>query len=80
MELPDDIIKIIKEYSMPITRPDWRTLHKMSYHLFHISVLERYNPRFYNLVLHYFEIGKHADFMYIVFNLNTIFSYSMNKN
>jgi hypothetical protein len=24
MELPDDILKIIKEYSMPITRPDWR--------------------------------------------------------
>lgn len=24
MELPDDILMIIKEYSMPITRPDWR--------------------------------------------------------
>jgi len=24
MELPDDILKIIKEYSQPITRPDWR--------------------------------------------------------
>ena len=24
MELPDDVLKIIKEYSMPITRPDWR--------------------------------------------------------
>ena len=24
MELPDDILIIIKEYSMPITRPDWR--------------------------------------------------------
>jgi hypothetical protein len=24
MELPDDILKIIKDYSMPITRPDWR--------------------------------------------------------
>lgn len=24
MELPDDILMIIKEYSMPMTRPDWR--------------------------------------------------------
>jgi len=31
MELPDDVLHIIKEYSMPITRPDWRTLHRMTY-------------------------------------------------
>lgn len=30
MELPDDIIRLIKEYSMPVTRPDWRTLHRMT--------------------------------------------------
>lgn len=24
MELPDDVLKIIKDYSMPINRPDWR--------------------------------------------------------
>lgn len=24
MELPDDVLRIIKEYSMPISRPDWR--------------------------------------------------------
>lgn len=78
MDLPDDILQIIKDYSRPMTRPDWRTLHKMSYHLFHLSVLERYNPRFFNLVLCYHDIGKNADFMYIVFN--TAFNYSMNKN
>ena len=30
MELPDDVLQIIKEYSRPLTRPDWRTLHKMT--------------------------------------------------
>lgn len=30
MELPDDVIKIIREFSKPVTRPDWRTLHKMT--------------------------------------------------
>jgi len=29
MELPDDVVAIIKEYARPITRPDWRTLHIM---------------------------------------------------
>lgn len=29
MYLPDEIIAIIKEYSMPITNPYWRTLHIM---------------------------------------------------
>ena len=33
-DLPEDILKIIKEYSMPVTRPDWRTLHKMPIRLY----------------------------------------------
>ena len=28
--LPQDILSIIKEYSKPITRPDWRTAHKFT--------------------------------------------------
>lgn len=34
MELPDDVLQIIKEYSKPLTRPDWRTLHKMTQELY----------------------------------------------
>ena len=30
MELPDDVLQIIKDYAKPLTRPDWRTLHKMT--------------------------------------------------
>jgi len=30
MELPQDVLLLIKEYSMPLTRPDWRTLHIMT--------------------------------------------------
>jgi len=25
MILPDDVLALIKEYSMPLTRPDWRS-------------------------------------------------------
>ena len=39
MELPEDILQIIREYSRPITRPDWRKLHKMP--------CERYKNIFY---------------------------------
>ena len=31
MELPEDVVQIIREYSKPVTRPDWRTLHKMPF-------------------------------------------------
>ena len=30
MELPEDIVLLIKEYSMPLTWPDWRTLHRFT--------------------------------------------------
>ena len=29
MELPDDIILLIRDFSRPVTRPDWRTIHHM---------------------------------------------------
>ena len=30
MEFPEDILKIIKEYAKPVTRPDWRRIHRMT--------------------------------------------------
>ena len=29
LELPDDVLQIIKDYARPLTRPDWRSLHLM---------------------------------------------------
>ena len=37
MELPDDILMIIKEYSMPISRPDWRQGCYFNRHPFKIN-------------------------------------------
>ena len=34
MELPEDVIKIIKEYSMPITRPDWKHCGKINRYIY----------------------------------------------
>jgi hypothetical protein len=30
MELPSDILQIIKEYAQPLTRPNWRHLHRLT--------------------------------------------------
>ena len=32
MILPDDILHLIREFSQPLTRPDWRTIHKFTQH------------------------------------------------
>jgi hypothetical protein len=32
MELPADILNIIRDYSKPVTRPDWRTVQPLSGH------------------------------------------------
>jgi hypothetical protein len=30
MELPDDVIRLIREYSRPVTNPNWKQLQKMT--------------------------------------------------
>ena len=41
MELPDDVLAIIKEYAQPVTRPDWRTLHIMTQYEY-INILKQH--------------------------------------
>jgi hypothetical protein len=43
LELPDDVLQIIKDYSMPITRPDWRSLHVMPHERFILSAAQTIN-------------------------------------
>lgn len=40
MDLPDDVVQIIKEYSMPMTRPDWRTLRRIPLQLYKHEYLD----------------------------------------
>jgi hypothetical protein len=41
MELPEDVLAIIKEFSKPLNRPKWRTLHKMT--------LDTYSKEYMNI-------------------------------
>ena len=43
MELPDDILSTIKDFSRPVTRPDWRHLHRMTLYRFHYNVATCHN-------------------------------------
>ena len=43
MELPEDVLAIIKIYLQPLTRPGWRNLHKMTSYNFNRSIVYKYN-------------------------------------
>jgi hypothetical protein len=38
MEFPDDVLTLIREYSKPMTRPDWKRLHKFPHAEFGIRL------------------------------------------
>lgn len=77
MCLPDDILTIIKEFSQPVTRPDWRTLRKFThadlyeelYSILHVQLTETSDAtRFKNMIL-IFENG-----IFSVFDLQSFFN------
>jgi hypothetical protein len=43
--LPSNVINLINEYSKPITRSDWRTLHKMTNYNLYTFITEVINKR-----------------------------------
>ena len=73
MEIPDDVISLIHDYSRPVTRPDWRTLHRMTDDMFHLAAMAYFNPSFYNFVSH-FPFNRKACYEYKV--LNNMFYYT----
>lgn len=55
MELPDDVLGLVSDYSRPLTRPDWRTLHKMPNLDFHLAIASEVSwncpAAIYNIVI-----------------------------
>ena len=43
MEFPDDILRIIREFSRPLTRPDWRTLNRLPLQNLYHEIMEKKN-------------------------------------
>ncbi len=57
MQLPDDIIHMIREYSKPLTRPDWKRIPKFPHAEFGIQLFigTRKAPRASRLFMTTFE-------------------------
>jgi hypothetical protein len=55
MELPDDVLTIVRDFSRPVTRPDWRTLRRMTSFRFHHAIATSLNrwidPVLYDLAI-----------------------------
>ena len=66
MELPDDIIALIKDFSRPCTRPDWRILKRCDEERFLWNIFAIYNskriPVIEQFVTDYFLHSYHATY------------------
>jgi hypothetical protein len=52
LELPDDVLQIIREYAQPLTRPDWRTLHLMPHDKYLLAYINEYHDRIMYILHH----------------------------
>ena len=66
MELPGDILSQIKEFSRPITRPDWRGLHLMPLCKFLEAVADTYSEKD-SPVIHWFVVTYNSLLMQYIY-------------
>jgi hypothetical protein len=65
MELPDDLLYLVRDFARPCTRPDWRTLHRMPSLRFHLDLIDQFNSSF-NLALCFFVLHQSSDYIYVL--------------
>lgn len=74
MELPHDVLSLVRDFSQPLTRPDWRTLHRMPNLDFHLAVASELmwnqQPVIYRFILHpqshfYFDVHFFDGYPYV---------------
>lgn len=66
MELPQDVLDIIREFSKPITRPDWRqgSYFKINFNLYHYLIKQIAREYKIRRIIVNFGTMYHAFFMY----------------
>ena len=66
MELPEDILSLVRQFSRPLSRPDWRNIRPMTSRHFHQAIQRTYNalylPVIESFVLRYDQIQYIYDF------------------
>lgn len=65
MQLPDDVLNIIKEFSQPMTRPDWRTLHIRPSLRLHLEIAVLFNVSI-NMATIFFIKNQTSDYIHYV--------------
>ena len=69
MEFPPELVALIKEFSMPTTRPDWKRLRLMDRHRFYTGLYTAQNnypsPLLYKTLQLFLNIKTNEEFMYI---------------
>jgi len=65
MQLPDDVLRIIRDFSRPLTRPDWRNVHRLLSEQLHFSIINTFNKTF-NMALIHFIKNQTSDYVYIL--------------
>lgn len=65
MELPDDVLSIIRDFSRPVTRPDWRKLKPMTGDTLHYQVAVNYNIKHIPVIERFVERYDQANFIYM---------------
>lgn len=63
LELPDDVLSVIRDFSRPCTRHDWRHIHKLPALSLHIDIALKCNESF-NLALFAFLRNQSSDYVY----------------
>jgi hypothetical protein len=65
MQFPDDVLSIIKEFSRPVTRPDWRTLHRVPSLRLHLEIALLFNMSI-NMATVFFIKTQTSDYIYYI--------------
>jgi hypothetical protein len=79
MELPEDVLKIIKEYSRPLTRPDWRSLHRMPEFAYCVSLAKEYNDSRKYIFKKVLDKNKKYKYMYCTLTIQTYINFVFNS-
>ena len=65
MELPDDVLGLIRDFSRPMTRADWRGLHLMTGYRLHINIKNTFNSKNIPVINSFAERYDQSEYTYV---------------
>ena len=65
MELPDDVLDLVRDFSRPVSRPGWRELKPMYSFKFHRDIMNTFNVRDIPVINSFVERYRRQNMQYI---------------